>query len=251
MYLFYFLRIDYVSGNLGGESVGHQVRGSLIPLTSIDTSFPVIRRSSTAAQTANGYSSSVVGTNNVGFSDNSVTIDSSRVAANAYGTPSAIVRIVEPVKITTPVYNSANPERSTMGSSYRIPTVALRTPVAPTYSSPTSVIDVARIFESAPAYSSPPSSSSSRSPNVGSYGQQNNVFVFRTPQPPASSSTSYESTGKFDSFLSNLVAGGRINSNSKSYDQQEISEVVVKGLASNSGSTGKAVTFQDDRLYQY
>jgi hypothetical protein len=71
------------------------IKGSLISRTSIDTSFPVIGRSSKQAQTANGYCSSV-GANNVGFSDNSVTIDS-RVAANAYGTPD-IMRIILPVK---------------------------------------------------------------------------------------------------------------------------------------------------------
>ena len=254
------VRVDYVSGNLDSESVGHQVRGSLIPHTSIDTSFPVIRRSSAAAQTASDYSSVDV---------NSVTIDS-RNFANSYGTPSDIMRIIAPSK-TMPVYNSPNIKRiigsSPAYSAYTsAPIVELRTPAAPVYSTlptpPTSpVVGVARILESAtPAYSSQSSLAALRTPatNVGSYGQeQNNVAASRTPQQPTSSTmnNSYGFTGQLKSFLGNLAAsGGRISGNSNNnYGQQQPSKIVLdKGLANSGSSTsGKPVTLKDNRRDQY
>jgi len=236
--------IDYVSGNLGGDSVGHQVRGTLIPRTAMDTPFPVIRRSSSAQSTRENNN---VDVSNVGLSDdNSVVIVSRDADANT-GNPS-VVRIVASGK-TTPVYNSPNIDRAigSSSTSYSTPTVALRLPSAPVYNSPTPVVDVTRIV--APAYSSSSSSSFIRSPNaVSNYGEQqqinNNVVVSRTPLLPTSS---YGATGRLDSFLGNLpVAGGRIkNGNSNGYGQQPSPTVVINKLLPNSGSiaTSKVISY--------
>ena len=236
--------IDYVSGNLGGESVGHQVRGTLIPRTAIDAPFPVIRRSSSTESTRENNN---VDVNNVGLSDDNSVVIVSRDADINTGSPS-VVRIVASGK-TTPVYNSPKIDRAigSSSTSYSTPTVALRLPSAPVYNSPTPVVDVTRIV--APTYSSPSSSAFIRSPNAGSnYGEQqqiNNVVVSRTPLQPTSS---YGSTGRLDSFLGNLpVAGGRINNgNSNGYGQQPSQKAVInKLLLPNSGSmaASKAISY--------
>jgi len=224
--------------------VGHQVRGTLIPRTAMDTPFPVIRRSSSAQSTRENNN---VDVSNVGLSDdNSVVIVSRDADANT-GNPS-VVRIVASGK-TTPVYNSPNIDRAigSSSTSYSTPTVALRLPSAPVYNSPTPVVDVTRIV--APAYSSSSSSNFIRSPNaVTNYGEQqqinNNVVVSRTPLLPTSS---YGATGRLDSFLGNLpVAGGRIkNGNSNGYGQQPSPTVVINKLLPNSGSiaTSKVISY--------
>lgn len=142
--------MDYVSGNLGGVSVGHQMRGSLVPRTSLDTPFPVVRTSNQIARDLEYMS---VDANNDGFPDNAVAIASRNV--DAYGTPTtAIVRNV--AVETAPVYNSPSVVRTIESApAYSSPTVVRTVEAAPAYSPATTVV---RTVESAPTYSSSSSS---------------------------------------------------------------------------------------------
>ena len=139
-----------MSGNLGGVSVGHQMRGSLVPRTSLDTPFPVVRTSNQIARDLEYMS---VDANNDGFPDNAVAIASRNV--DAYGTPTtAIVRNV--AVETAPVYNSPSVVRTIESApAYSSPTVVRTVEAAPAYSPATTVV---RTVESAPTYSSSSSS---------------------------------------------------------------------------------------------
>ena len=242
-------------------SVGHQVRSNLIPRTSIDTPFPVVRGSTQIARDLEYMS---VDANNDGFPDNSVAIRTVE-AAPVYNSPSIAIRTVESPSYSAPAVvraEAAAPAYSP-ASTTAVRTIDVATPVAtiqpevrlvaeqPTVSvvSNPSVVRLAaetpvqQQFQVLERFVVPQQRQQTaiyqdgqsvfRTPAIGNYGDQN-LLVSRT-QP-----TTYGSTSHLDSFLRNLVVGGRSNNG---YQQQF--QVVGNGLT-NLGST--SAVFQDDVL---
>jgi len=81
---------DYVAGNLNGRSVGYQARSSLLPVTSSDASFPVVR---------NVASNPLFNTFNT---QNIVrTVETPAVVASTPAITSSVLRTVDPVTLVS------------------------------------------------------------------------------------------------------------------------------------------------------
>jgi hypothetical protein len=94
-YNVYFL--DYVAGNLNGRSVGYQARSSLLPVTSSDTSFPVVR------SVASNPLFNAFNTQNIVRS-----VETPQVVASTPAITSSVLRTVDPSPVTL-VSSAAQP----------------------------------------------------------------------------------------------------------------------------------------------